>query len=282
MAAVSSGNNVYSSRYIMQRSTDGGASWNMIPGFGSSWLDCFAASGNYVFASLSMTSLYRSTNSGDNWAVTTLPNLHINAVTINGNTVYAAMGNSGIYISNDNGASWNLSSLNNQTVNSAAASASNVFAGANSTGVWISTNNGTSWVQKNEGLSNLNVTAMFIHGDFVYAGTNGAGVWKRNLNELVAVHNISTEVPNQYNLYQNYPNPFNPVTKIRFQIPKQGNAKLTVFDAFGKEVRMLVNMELKAGTYEADFEGIGLASGIYFYALKTADYFETRKMILVK
>ena len=89
-------------------------------------------------------------------------------------------------------------------------------------------------------------------------------------------------MPTEYALNQNYPNPFNPVTNIRIQMPKTGFAKLTVFDVLGREVKTLVNEELKAGSYRIGFDGSRLSSGIYFYRLETHDFAETRKMILIK
>jgi hypothetical protein len=98
----------------------------------------------------------------------------------------------------------------------------------------------------------------------------------------VSVKNISTVIPIEHKLYTNYPNPFNPVTKIKFEIPKDEFVKITVFDLSGKAVSEIVNEKLKAGIYEADFNGINLASGTYFYKIETASFIQTKKMILIK
>ncbi len=99
---------------------------------------------------------------------------------------------------------------------------------------------------------------------------------------VIGITNISSESPKSFMLGQNYPNPFNPVTNIRIQMPKTGFAKLIVFDVLGREVKTLVNEELKAGSYRVDFDGSRLSSGIYFYRLETSGFTETRKMILIK
>jgi hypothetical protein len=99
---------------------------------------------------------------------------------------------------------------------------------------------------------------------------------------VIGITNITNEVPKNYLLGQNYPNPFNPTTNIRIQMPKTGFAKLIVFDVLGREVKTLVNEELKAGSYRVDFDGSRLSSGIYFYRLETSGFTETRKMILIK
>jgi hypothetical protein len=102
----------------------------------------------------------------------------------------------------------------------------------------------------------------------------------------VGIKSISGEVPNRFILYQNYPNPFNPATKIRFGIPSasyQGMlVQIVIYDVIGSEIKILLNENLKPGTYEVDFDGSDLPSGIYFYILKTSRFMETKKMLLVK
>jgi hypothetical protein len=101
----------------------------------------------------------------------------------------------------------------------------------------------------------------------------------------VGIKNISTEIPEGIALYQNYPNPFNPITKIKFSIP-QGISNnlitLKVYDVLGKEISTILNQNLTAGTYETDFDGSKLSSGVYFYRLTAGSYTEMKKMMLVK
>jgi aminopeptidase N len=103
----------------------------------------------------------------------------------------------------------------------------------------------------------------------------------------IGVSQISSVVLEKYELEQNYPNPFNPTTKIKYCVPSNvkretSNIKLVVFDVTGKEVMTLVNEKQEAGTYEVTFDGSNLASGIYFYQLKTDNFIETKRMILIK
>jgi hypothetical protein len=58
--------------------------------------------------------------------------------------------------------------------------------------------------------------------------------------------------------------------------------KLTVFDILGNEVATLVNEQKPPGTYEVEFDGTGLLSGIYFYQLQAGEFLETKKMIILK
>ncbi len=91
-----------------------------------------------------------------------------------------------------------------------------------------------------------------------------------------------TGVPDVYSLSQNYPNPFNPSTAIRFNIPQQDHVVLKIFNNIGQEVSTLVNQDMDAGSYEVNFNASDLASGVYFYRIQTANYSESKKMILIK
>jgi len=88
--------------------------------------------------------------------------------------------------------------------------------------------------------------------------------------------------PSQFVLYPNYPNPFNSSTTIRFDIGESGHATLTLFDPLGREVAVLVNGVLSAGSHTVSWDASGLASGVYLSRLESGDYSETQKMVLVK
>ena len=98
----------------------------------------------------------------------------------------------------------------------------------------------------------------------------------------IGIVTIQNNIPVDYQLYQNYPNPFNPTTNIKFQIAKEGFVKLSVYDILGRQVTDIFNEELKAGTYEAEWNASNYPSGIYFYRLITDTYTQSRKMILIK
>ena len=93
---------------------------------------------------------------------------------------------------------------------------------------------------------------------------------------------INKPIVNEYSLMQNYPNPFNSITKIQLQVASYKFVKLVVFDITGKEVAVLINKELQAGTYEVRFDAKHLSSGIYFYKLTSGEFSEMRKMIYLK
>ncbi len=91
------------------------------------------------------------------------------------------------------------------------------------------------------------------------------------------VHGIS-----DYALEQNYPNPFNPITLISWQSPVGSRQVLIIYDILGNEVATLVDEYREAGRYEITFDGSRLASGLYFYQLRTDNFSSTRKMLMIK
>ncbi len=113
-------------------------------------------------------------------------------------------------------------------------------------------------------------------------GAYGGPLAKILSNILIGIKQPGSNVPASFVLYQNYPNPFNPGSNIKFQIAKTGFVKLIVYDALGREISNLVNEELTAGTYTVNWNAAGFASGVYFYTLKTDNYSDTKKMILLK
>ncbi len=88
-------------------------------------------------------------------------------------------------------------------------------------------------------------------------------------------------------LFQNHPNPFNPSTKIKYSISSNvkgetKNVVLKVYDILGNEIETLVNEEKPPGTYEVTWNAANLPSGVYFYQLRTGNFLETKKMILLR
>jgi hypothetical protein len=93
---------------------------------------------------------------------------------------------------------------------------------------------------------------------------------------------LESVVPEQDILARNYPNPFNPSTRIEFSINAPKNVRLDVFDSIGRRVATLLNGPLNEGFHFVDFDGSGLASGVYFYRITTNEQALTQKMLLVK
>ena len=116
-----------------------------------------------------------------------------------------------------------------------------------------------------------------------------------SVDEIQKLYDFKTNVeeqnklPAQFMLYQNYPNPFNPSTTISYSISKSSHVILKLFDVLGREVATLVNKEQSVGIYKVNFNVAqisnlrnSLPSGVYFYTLKTDNFVDTKKMMLLK
>ena len=140
---------------------------------------------------------------------------------------------------------------------------------------------GNIWEAQNSGTTNIIWDVYFVNP------TTG---WIVGDNGLISKYSTPVSVDdrkpgstlNKFSLDQNYPNPFNPATTIEYSIPENGLVKLIVTNAIGEEVATLVNEFKDAGNYKSLFNAFELSSGIYFYSLQTGDFFETRKMLLLK
>lgn len=98
----------------------------------------------------------------------------------------------------------------------------------------------------------------------------------------IGLNTYSNEIPKVFKLYNNFPNPFNPFTKIRFDIPRISKVNVIVYDILGRETVKLFDNILQPGKFEILWNASNYPSGVYFYRLITADFTETKKMVLIK
>ena len=106
-----------------------------------------------------------------------------------------------------------------------------------------------------------------------------SGLAKKQYKQINYQGSLAVE---SYDLSQNYPNPFNPTTTINYQIKEDGLVTLKLYDILGAEVITLVNEEKSKGRYVQNFNGSGLASGVYIYRLRVNDFVSAKKLILLK
>ena len=94
-------------------------------------------------------------------------------------------------------------------------------------------------------------------------------------------------IPKEFALHNNYPNPFNPVTTINYDLAKEGNVSLVVYDVMGREVIRLNDSFMPAGYHTVRWNarnqyGIEVSAGVYFYHIQAGEFVKTQKMILLK
>ena len=89
-------------------------------------------------------------------------------------------------------------------------------------------------------------------------------------------------LPEDFVLYPPYPNPFNPETQIDFALPEAGLTRLIIYDLLGREVDILIDVQLSAGYHSLTWNAANVASGIYFYRLTSGSFVATKKLLLLK
>ncbi|MCB9206852.1 MAG: T9SS type A sorting domain-containing protein [Ignavibacteriales bacterium] len=131
-------------------------------------------------------------------------------------------------------------------------------------------------------------TTVKMYPSYIYriAAFNNSG-YSNYSDPIIITDIIITDIQkkyivNDFRLYQNYPNPFNPSTTISYSIPEKQNVTIKIFDITGSEITLLKNKFQQKGSYEINFDGSDLTSGIYFYTLQAGNFSKTKKMILLK
>ena len=100
---------------------------------------------------------------------------------------------------------------------------------------------------------------------------------------LTSIEPTNGELPEEFKLYAAYPNPFNPVTTIRFDVGSTSHeSTLRIYDVSGRNIATLINEQLQPGSYQAQWDARGFASGIYFSELISGTKRHTQKMVLLK
>ncbi len=93
---------------------------------------------------------------------------------------------------------------------------------------------------------------------------------------------VEPGLPGAYALYAGQPNPFTSQTTLRYDLPRPGKVTLKVFDISGHLVATLVEGTMAAGTYTANFSGVGLSSGVYLCRMETHDFMQSQRIVLLK
>lgn len=271
-------------------STNTGSNWvSMNGGSGiPTTTRAFAFNGNKIYAA-SYAGFHIAFLGGTAWTRVN-GNLANNSVEMNdmkyfNNKIYITT-EAGVWTSSNEGANWtNLNlPLSNIPIKTLSVLDQNIFIGT-SDNLYLSTNDGANWNSIYQGLpTSTIIRSIAYNSNYFFVMLLTGTVYRRPLSDfgIVGIQNISSQVPDNFNLSQNYPNPFNPTTNINFTVPKSGLVKMIVYDIKGREISTLVNEEMRPGSYKVDFDGSNLSSGIYYYTMTSVDFVETKKMMLVK
>ena len=105
---------------------------------------------------------------------------------------------------------------------------------------------------------------------------------KDQIAELNAMGTDEAMLPQTIALHEPYPNPFNSRMTVGYDLNKQMEMKLAIFDVLGKQVAIIENGVQPAGRYNLTWDAKDVTSGVYFVKLQTPDRNFTRKVTLVK
>lgn len=274
------------------KSTNRGQNWNSVPNSPTNIkeiiFNTFDPNYIYLTSTASNTTLHISSDGGNTFGTT--------AVSFNSNsalffrsvdTVYTYSGQA-VLRSVNKGLNWNnlfsfpLANITSFELHPALKNV--IYAGYANQGVWVSTNNGSTFSTYINNLTpNNTVIGIFKdrpNKDSLYVVTDKGMYLVKDIYS--GIKQISSNIPERFELSQNYPNPFNPETNIIYKINKAGLNTLNVYDITGKKIAELLNEYQAAGTYLIAFNGKNLSSGIYYYKLESGSQSEIKKMVLTK
>jgi hypothetical protein len=145
---------------------------------------------------------------------------------------------------------------------------------------FVETSQGTGYILEN-----------LVNGESYTAGVSAVyDIGESEIAELEFTYEgVSADDPlvSATKLIGNYPNPFNPETNISFSLAAGSRVKIEIFNIHGQKVQTLVNSEYPAGHHNVvwdgrDNKGQQVGSGVFFYQMKTEEYVEVKRMVLLK
>ncbi len=265
------------------KSTDGGNTWNEnYLGFYTQIYDIFFIDNIDGWAVGYPSTILKTIDGGETWNTITYETdfrIYKNIWFLNDAMGFITDSENGLLKSTDGGLTWSETNYPGDDI-IFTDSVKGWMLGNNK--IYRTTNRGETWEVVADVPSNFHSDEMAVKENkhFWVAGENGI-ILKYTDPTVTEVQKSDNKIRNYY-LSQNYPNPFNPTTKIKYQLPELSKVKLTVYDVLGREVKTLVNEEKPAGSYEVEFDGTNLPSGIYFYRIEAGKFLCYKEICFVE
>ena len=293
------------------RSRDRGISLTKVDSTMSAVSALLVLSNDTIFAGMEYYGggIYRSTDAGETWLLSGLPDTGVVAFGMNSHGhLFAGTPRNGIYHSLDHGTTWTKLGLSTEgvttmaidsegniftpyskstddgvswvrmdsaherggTVMSLAVNSSGEIFSGSFNGVFISNDGGAHWREIDNGSEPLPVFCFAIDSkDHLFAGSDGSGVYEY-VSQPDEVRKQTTIEVRAFTLFQNSPNPFNPSTSINVHLPTASRVTLVVYNLLGQEIITLVSGWRPAGSFVTSFDGSDVPSGVYLYRLTVA------------
>lgn len=286
---------------VLRYSDDGGASWRdaSYPPQRStySWINALSILENGLgyarYYDGQEAYIIKTSDYGHSWervSVDTVPsswvNMHFPTTTIG----YMVGPGGMIMKTNDGAATWfALASGTTEYLQGVCFASPHFGVVAGDNGTILSTwDGGTTWhAQPRLTSQNLLKVLLFKSGQVIAIGGGGTIIRgqltvKPPREEGNTIRVVSRQRPARNSLEQNYPNPFNGMTIIRFGLDDESPAVLSFYNTLGKKIDELASVSLPAGTYEFLWQPLNLASGVYFYVLRTSTLAFTKRLVYIK
>ena len=299
---------IYAGGSKVYKTTDGGASWNVgnngdeLDGNPVLTMAIAEIDPNVVYVATapwySRAHVFVTRDGGFSWMDITqnLPDRYIVDLAVDptdNNIVYATLsgfGSSHLFRSADGGGDWDDigSGLPDVPTNAVIVDPdypTHIYVG-NDIGVYFSIDTGKTWQTFMEGMPEAVIVMDLVVSQVnrsLRVATHGSGVYQRPLPPaIVSVESEPSQISRQFTLAQNYPNPFNAVTTIKYHNKYAADISLIIYDLNGREVERLSEGNQPAGAHVFEWNAANVSSGVYFYRLQSADFTETKKMVLLK
>jgi hypothetical protein len=278
-----SGNNIYASHLQVFRSIDSGATWTtMSTGLIGGGINVLTGDSNRIYAISTLAGKVYSLNNEDTvWKefVGRWSGYDIKLFYCNGKNIFININMN--YASVDSGITWDYISFGGPTIIQYCTKDSIMFGVTEIGDVFMSINDITKWKRLFSAIPQLSIRRMIYFKSYLLA-TTSHGIYRYSLLPTSVQRRHDLNPPEYVSIQQNYPNPFNSSTSFIFSLPRKMNISLKVFNSLGKDISTLISDTFNAGTYQLHWDASTLASGIYFYQLRSEEASVTKRLILLK
>lgn len=275
---------IYTGWNPIYKSTDNGSNWTIINNNLYTWQFYETVSGKYLAGTT--CGIFLSENSSNTWNLTGYFDCgDITVITGINNDETILIGGAdrfhGIYYSSNEGYDW-IKIANSDTIESATTilqiNNDEIYFSSLFNGLFKYSSSDSSFRHINVGPYNTVSSLALDSLGYMYVAA--VGIYKTDFP--VDSSRFIRNIEYNFSIEQNYPNPFNNNTFIEYTLKQPTNVNLSIYNFLGEKVTELVNQFQNKGKYKINFNSNSLSSGIYFYRMRTSDFCETKKMILLK